>query len=126
MPLYGHELNETIDPFTAGLAFGVRLDAGDFIGRAALIAAKANPNRLRRVGLQLSGKRIAREGALVIAGDHEAGRVTSGTFSPTLEKSIAMAYVPAGQAVPGTELTIDIRGQHEPATVVKMPFYKRA
>jgi aminomethyltransferase len=125
MPLYGHELNESIDPFTAGLAFGVRLDAGDFIGRAALIAAKANPNRPRRVGLELSGKRIAREGALVFAGDQEVGRVTSGTYSPTLEKSIAMAYVPAGRATPGTGLTIDIRGKREPATVVKLPFYKR-
>lgn len=126
MPLYGHELSETIDPFTAGLAFGVRLDAGDFIGRAALVAAKANPDRLRRVGLELAGKRIAREGAVVFAGDQQVGRVTSGTFSPTLEKSIAMAYVPAAQATAGTALTVDIRGQREPAQVVKLPFYKRA
>jgi aminomethyltransferase len=126
MPLYGHELNETIDPFTAGMAFGVRLDGGDFPGRAALVAAKANPNRPRRVGIALSGKRIAREGALVFAGDREVGRVTSGTFSPTLEKSIAMAYVPADQAAVGTALSVDIRGQREPATVVKLPFYKRA
>src|SRR5262245_27650647 len=125
MPLYGHELNETIDPFTAGLAFGVRLDAGDFIGRAALVAAKASPNRLRRVGLELAGKRIAREAALVFAGDRQLGRVTSGTFSPTLEKSIAMAYVPADQAAAGTALSVDIRGQREPADVVKLPFYKR-
>jgi aminomethyltransferase len=125
MPLYGHELNETIDPFTAGLAFGVRLDAGDFIGRAALIAAKATADRLRRVGLELAGKRIAREGALVFAGDRQVGRVTSGTFSPTLEKSIAMAYLPAAEAAAGTALTIDIRGQREPAKVVKLPFYKR-
>ena len=125
MPLYGHELDETIDPFTAGLAFGVRLDAGDFIGRAALAAAKADPDRLRRVGLQLAGKRIAREGALVFAGDRQIGRVTSGTFSPTLETSIAMALVPSAQAAAGTPLMIDIRGQREPATVVKLPFYKR-
>lgn len=125
MPLYGHELNESIDPFTAGLAFGVRLDGGDFIGRAALIAAKANPDRLRRIGLELAGKRIAREGALVFAGEPQIGRVTSGTYSPTLEKSIAMAYVPAGQAAPGTTLMVDIRGQREPAKVVRLPFYKR-
>jgi aminomethyltransferase len=125
MPLYGHELNESIDPFTAGLAFGVRLDAGEFIGRAALAAAKSNSDRLRRVGLELAGKRIAREGALVFAGDRQVGRVTSGTFSPTLERSIAMAYVPAAQAAAGTEVTVDIRGQREPAKVVKLPFYKR-
>lgn len=125
MPLYGHELNESIDPFTAGLSFGVRLNAGDFIGRAALIAAKVNPDRLRRIGLELVGKRIAREGALVLAEETQVGRVTSGTYSPTLEKSIAMAYVPAAQAAPGTALTVDIRGQREPARVVKLPFYKR-
>jgi aminomethyltransferase len=125
MPLYGHELDESIDPFTAGLAFGVRLDAGEFIGKPALVSAKAKSDRLRRVGLQLAGKRIAREGALVFVGDKQVGHVTSGTFSPTLEKSIAMAYVPAGQATAGTNLTVDIRGQREPATVVKLPFYKR-
>jgi aminomethyltransferase len=125
MPLYGHELNETIDPFTAGLAFGIRLDAGEFIGRGALAAAKANPERLRRVGLELAGKRIAREGALVFAGDNQVGRVTSGTFSPTLERSIAMAYVPAAQSAVGTDLSVDIRGQREPAKIVKLPFYKR-
>ncbi len=125
MPLYGHELNETIDPLTAGLAFGVRLDAGEFVGRAALVAAKDNAHRLRRVGLELCGKRIAREGALVFAGEQQVGRVTSGTFSPTLEKSIAMAYVPAAHAAAGTALAIEIRGQRESANVVKLPFYKR-
>jgi aminomethyltransferase len=125
MPLYGHELNETIDPFTAGLAFGVKLDAKEFIGREALVAAKANSGRLRRVGLELAGKRIAREGAVVLTGDRAVGNVTSGTFSPTLQKSIAMAYVPPEQAGTGTELTVDIRGAREPAKIVKLPFYKR-
>src|SRR5262249_44199930 len=125
MPLYGHELNETIDPFTAGLGFGVRLDAGDFIGRTALIAAKAKTDRLHRVGLVLTGKRIAREGARVFAGDRQGGSVTSETFPPTLEKSTAMAYFPAAEAAAGMALTIDIRGQREGATVVKLPFYKR-
>ena len=109
MPLYGHELSEAIDPFTAGLAFGVRLEAGEFIGREALIAAKVNFNRPRRVGLELAGKRIAREGAMVFEGETQVGRVTSGTFSPTLEKSIAMGYVAPAQAAVGTPLTVDIR-----------------
>ncbi|HLJ11217.1 MAG TPA: glycine cleavage system aminomethyltransferase GcvT [Planctomycetaceae bacterium] len=125
MPLYGHELNETIDPFTAGLGFAVRMDKGEFIGRAALIAAKANPNRQRRVGLELGSKRIAREGALVFQDQEQVGRVTSGTFSPTLERSIAMAYVARPAAALGAALTVDIRGQREPAKVVKLPFYKR-
>lgn len=126
MPLYGHELNEQIDPYTAGLAFGVKTDVGDFIGRAALIAKKAETTRPRRVGLVLGSKRIAREGTLVFAGDRQIGHVTSGTFSPTLEKSIAMAYVEPAHAVVGTELHVDIRGQREAAQVVKLPFYKRA
>ncbi len=126
MPLYGHELNDTIDPFTAGLGFAVRLDGADFLGRAALIAAKSMPGRPKRVGLALASRRIARDGALVFAADEQIGRVTSGTFSPTLEKSIAMAYVSADWSAVGTSLSIDIRGQREPATVVKLPFYRRA
>jgi aminomethyltransferase len=126
MPLYGHELNEQIDPFTAGLAFGVTLDKDAFIGREALVAKKADTHRPKRVGLVLGSKRIAREGALVFAGDQQIGHVTSGTFSPTFEKSIAMAYVAPDHAAVGTSLHVDIRGQRETAQVVKLPFYKRA
>jgi len=126
MPLYGHELDETIDPYTAGLSFGVKLDAKDFIGREALRAARERGDRPRRVGLELAGKRIAREGSLVFAGEREAGRVTSGTFSPTCNKSIAMAYVAADLAAPGTAVEVDIRGKREAAKVVKLPFYSRA
>lgn len=126
MPLYGHELNEMIDPFTAGLAFGVKLDAKDFIGREALVTAKANTNRPRRVGLELAGKRIAREGTPVVAGEETIGQVTSGTFSPTLQRSIAMAYVPAEHSTVGTNLTVEVRGSREAAHVVPLPFYKRS
>ncbi len=126
MPLYGHELDETIDPFTAGLSFAVKLDTGDFIGKDALLAAKENRNRQRRIGLELAGRRIARQDALLFSGDCEIGRVTSGTFSPTLEKSIAMGYVAPDFAEPDTALEVDIRGRREPATVVKLPFYRRS
>ena len=100
MPLYGHELDETIDPFTAGLAFGVKLDAGDFLGKQALVAAKARKDRPTRVGLMLESRRIAREGALLFDGENQIGRVTSGTYSPTLEKSIAMAYIDRDHSSP--------------------------
>ena len=126
MPLYGHELDETIDPFTAGLSFGVKLDGGDFIGKQALIAAKARRDRPTRVGVVLDGRRIAREGALLFVGQNNVGRVTSGTFSPTLEQSIAMAYVAAEHSSPGKRVEVDIRGKREPASVVKLPFYSRA
>ena len=125
MPLYGHELDETIDPLTAGLSFAVKLNAGDFIGKSALAAIKAAGIGKRRVGLVLAGKRIAREGAPVFFAGREVGKVTSGTFSPTLEKPIAMAYVDSETAHPGEAAEIDIRGQHEPATLVDLPFYKR-
>jgi aminomethyltransferase len=128
MALYGHELNEETDPFMAGLDFAVKLDKPDFIGKRALVdAKKAMHARLsrRRVGLELEGKRIARAGFLVFKGDSKVGFVTSGTFSPTLAKSIAMAYVQPDVAELGFELAVDIRGQAVPARVVKLPFYKR-
>ncbi len=125
MPLYGHELTEEIDPFTAGLDFAVKLDKPDFIGKAAL-QKLAQSSHKRRVGLQLAGKRIAREGASVLAQEKIVGTVTSGTFSPTLEKAIAMAIVEPAAAAVGTEVIVDIRGKQEPAQVVPLPFYRRA
>lgn len=125
MPLYGHELNEQTDPFTAGLAFGVQLDDRDFLGKQTIVAAKANANRPKRIGLELASKRIAREGTAVFAGTENVGHVTSGTFSPTLQKSIAMAYVAPSASAVGTSLEVDIRGNREPASVVKLPFYRR-
>src|SRR5438105_1275939 len=93
MPLYGHELTEEIDPFQAGLAWAVKMDKGDFIGREALLRRKQDPTLRQRVGMTLDGKRIAREGAAVLHEGREVGRVTSGTFTPTLQKAVAMAYV---------------------------------
>ena len=83
-------------------------------------------SRRRRIGLRLEGRRIAREGAAVFSGDEPAGEVTSGTFSPTLEESIAMAYVDEAVAEEGTALVVDIRGHRVDAMVVGLPFYKRA
>ena len=125
MPLYGHELSETIDPLTAGLSFAVKLKAGDFIGKAALTAIKSGGLRRERVGLELAGKRIAREGSTVFLDGREIGQVTSGTFSPTLQKPIAMAYIDKGSAATGGAVEVDIRGKREPATVAALPFYRR-
>jgi aminomethyltransferase len=126
MPLYGHELTESIDPLTAGLQFAVKLDKPDFIGKGALVEIAKRTDRPVRVGLQLAGRRIAREGAAVFTGDNRIGEVTSGTFSPTLEKAIAMAYVAPGSSSIETAVEVDIRGKRESATVVKLPFYQRA
>ena len=129
MPLYGHELNEQIDPFQAGLGFAVDLEKR-FPGRDALVIAKANTARAVRVGLVLAGKRVPREGFSILDGaatsdQSTVGHVTSGTFSPTLERPIAMGYVDRAVAAPGRALAIDIRGRAEPATVIKLPFYRR-
>jgi aminomethyltransferase len=125
MPLYGHELNEQIDPLTAGLAFAVNLEGRDFVGRAALVAAKQRTDRPVRVGLEMTGRRVPREHYPVLASGKSIGEITSGTFSPTLQKAIAMAYVQQSHAALGTELSVDIRGTLEPARVVKLPFYSR-
>jgi aminomethyltransferase len=125
MPLYGHELDESIDPLTAGLSFAVKMKAGDFIGKSALAQVKAAGIRKKRIGLVLEGKRIAREGCGVLIDGRDVGKVTSGTFSPTLEKPLAMAYVESGVGHVGQPAEIDIRGKREPATVVALPFYKK-
>lgn len=126
MPLYGHELDEETNPLQAGLHWAVKLQKGDFLGRAAMLRAQELvAGGRQRVGLTLEGRRAAREGCPVLSEGKAVGRVTSGSFTPTLEKSIAMAYVDTGQSAAGTRLEIDVRGNREPATVVPLPFYKR-
>lgn len=125
MPLYGHELTEQTNPFLAGLGFAVNLDGREFVGKSAIAPQKGNPQQPRRVGLALSGRRVPREHYALLSGATKVGEVTSGTFSPTLQKPIAMAYVEPTHAAVGTELTVDIRGSAEPAQVVALPFYKR-
>lgn len=125
MPLYGHELSEEINPYEAGLGFAVQLKDREFVGSAALAKQKENDELPRRVGLQLEGKRVPRENYPVLCQDAVIGTVTSGTFSPTLERPIAMAYVRRDVSAVGTEVAVDIRGRHEPARVVELPFYHR-
>jgi aminomethyltransferase len=125
MPLYGHELAEDINPFEAGLGSACHLVGYDFPGRDALLRIQSQPLTRTRVGLELTGRRVAREGSPLLVEGRQVGRVTSGTFAPTLQKVIAMAYVRPEYAKPGTELSVDIRGRQEPARVVKLPFYRR-
>ncbi|MEA4823900.1 MAG: glycine cleavage system aminomethyltransferase GcvT [Clostridiaceae bacterium] len=123
MPLYGHELSDTISPLEAGLSRFVRLDKPDFIGKDA-IAARGAPRR--RIGLHITGRGIAREGFPVTANDTEIGHVTSGTHCPTLGGAYAMALVDAAFTAPGTTLQVIIREKPVDAVVVKLPFYKRS
>jgi aminomethyltransferase len=124
MPLYGHELSEEWDSLTAGQAWCVDL-AKDFIGAGPLreLETRGVPRRL--VGLELDGRRIARQHYAVYGGGRKVGEVTSGTLSPTLGKSIAMALVGTALAEEGSELEVEISGQRTAARVVKLPFYKR-
>jgi aminomethyltransferase len=125
MPLYGHELNETTDPLSAGLAWAVDLGGKEFIGAEALREKMATGLKRRLVGLELEGRRIARQGTPVTKGGKVVGEVTSGTFSPTLQKSIAMAFVDSGIAE-GAEVAADLKGTLNPAKVVKLPFSNRS
>jgi aminomethyltransferase len=131
MPLYGHELTAAVTPFDAGLGRVVKFDkAGDFVGRQALEAAarkaaETPPRKL--VGLVAEGRRVPRAGYPVTdASGAVIGEVTSGAPSPTLGVPIAMAYVDAAHAAPGTPgVAVDIRGAREAHEVVALPFYQR-
>jgi len=124
MPLYGHELGEQIDPISAGCAWCVDLTK-NFIGAAALRKIAADGPRRKLAGLALEGKRIARQGSKVFSGDREVGEITSGTLSPTLDKSIAMGFIDATVPAASPPLAVDIRGTRVGAAVVALPFYKR-
>jgi aminomethyltransferase len=133
LPLYGHDLSEQTDPVSAGLAFAIskrRRAEGGFPGAERLLDLIAKGSSARRVGLALEGRMAAREGACVLLGDSQVGQVTSGGFSPSLGRPIAMAYVDAALAEPGTALELDERGRRLSARVVPLPFvphrYRRA
>lgn len=121
--LYGHELDDETSPLEAGLRWVVKLKKGDFVGRDALVSeSKAGPKK-RLVGLELDGRNIARQGYVVRAGDAATGVVTSGTFSPTLEKSLCMAFVESARATDG-RFAVEVRNKQVGARRVDLPFYR--
>ena len=123
MPLYGHEMDETITPLEAGLDFGVKLNKEEFIGKQALVDAGA-PQRVR-VGLEVTGRGIIREHQDVFVGEEKIGQTTSGTHCPFLGKAVAMALVDASRAAEGTQLEVEVRGRRVAAQIIPLPFYKR-
>jgi aminomethyltransferase len=126
MHLYGQDMDADTTPLEASLGWLVHLEMpADFIGRAALERQTSEGVKRRLVGLTLQNRAIARHGYPVIAGDQVVGEITSGSWSPTLGKAIALAYVPTELARPGTELAVRIRGKDEPGVVVKRPFHRR-
>lgn len=124
--LYGHELTEEITPLEAGLGWTVKLQKGtDFIGRQALADEQRDGLRQQLVGIEPTGRGIARAGYPILRDGQRIGTVTSGTLSPTLERPVALGFVPPVAAAPGTQLAIEIRGKPVAAVVVPLPFYKR-
>jgi aminomethyltransferase len=126
LPLYGHDLDETTDPVEAGLAWSIgrrRRVEGGFPGFARIAAALRDGPARRRVGLQPQSKAPVREGAMLISPSGEvAGHVTSGGFSPTLQRPIAMGYVSRDFAAPGSALATDLRGARVALDVTPLPF----
>ncbi|WP_287130194.1 glycine cleavage system aminomethyltransferase GcvT [Candidatus Cyanaurora vandensis] len=123
--LYGQDMDQATDPLTAGLGWVVHWTKGDFIGRTALEALKAQGGGRRLVGLQMVGRGIARPGYKISQGGQEVGIITSGGPAPSLNCNIALGYVPIALSSVGTALEVRIRDQAVPALVVKRPFYRR-
>lgn len=125
--LYGHELSREKNPIEAGLDRFVEFKDREFIGKARLLSSwrDASPQVVRIVGLTLTSRRIARTGQDVLSSGKPVGKITSGTFSPTLEKSIAMGYVPVALSVAGTPVEVGVSHEAVPALVTALPFYTR-
>ena len=125
MPLYGNELDRSVNPYEANLGRVVKLEKGEFVGRGALAAVQQTGPRRKLVGLVMRDEAIARHEYPVLVDGSEAGVVTSGTLSPTLGERIAMAYLPAADAALGAMVEVLIRDRRHPAEQVKLPFYRR-
>jgi aminomethyltransferase len=126
MALYGNDIDDKTTPLQADLGWIVKLEKGDFTGRDALQQEKAQGPPRKLVGFEMVDRGIARHGYPVVDGGREIGLVTSGTHSPTLKKSIGLAYLPTDKSAHGTEFSVLIRGKEAKARVVPTPFYKRS
>lgn len=124
LPLHGHELGPGITPLQAGLGWVVAWGKGEFQGRAALEAERERGVARRLRGLEIDGRQPPREGYAVLIDGKPAGQVTSGNFSPTLERGIALAFLPPS-VEPGAEVEVDLRGRPVPARVVPLPFVSK-
>ncbi len=125
MALYGHEIDASITPLEAGLAWIVKFDKGDFVGRAALERQRAEGLKRRLIGFEMTERGIGRDGYEVRIDGEAAGWVTSGGPSPSLGKNVGLCYLPAAAAEPGRAIEIVIRDRPVAAVTVPSPFYKR-
>jgi aminomethyltransferase len=125
LPLHGHELGPGITPLQAGLGWVVAWDKGEFRGCKALAAERARGVDRQLRGLEVEGRRPPRAEQTVTAGGEAIGQVTSGNYSPTLDRGIALAFLPS-EVGEGSEVAVDVRGSEVAARVVPLPFYKRS
>lgn len=123
MPLYGHEMDETVSPMETGLDFAVKLKKPDFIGKSLIVAKGVS--QITRVGLKVTGRGIIREHNTVYLGDTRIGQTTSGTFLPYLNGAYAMALIDVAHSQVGTAVSVDVRGRRIGAEIVALPFYKK-
>lgn len=124
--LYGHEINEEINPYEAGLGWAIKPDAKDFVGRTAILKGKEKGLTKKLIGLRMLEKGIPRESYILYSKDEvQTGWVTSGTHSPTLDAPIGIGYVNLKDAEIGTEILVDIRGRKVRAQVCKTPFINK-
>ncbi len=121
--LYGNDIDQTTNPLEAGLGWVVKPAKGEFVGREAIERMRTTGPPRRLAGLEMADRSIARHGYAVSQGDRRVGIVTSGSYGPSVDTSIALAYMETALATPGTELGVEIRGQLRPARVVKTPFH---
>ena len=126
MALYGHEMHASISPFEADLAWIVKLDKGDFIGRDALVKQKEKGLTRKLAGFEMCGRGIGRDGYEVWAEGNPAGWVTSGSPAPSLNKNIGLCYLPIDRANPGQAIQVVVRNQPVDAVIVETPFYRRS
>ena len=124
MMLNGQDITESVSPLEVPYSWLVDFDK-EFAGAAALRALKQSGIKKKLVGLEMTGRGIARHGYKVFQADKEIGIVTSGTFAPTLNKAVGLAFVDINSSAPDTEISVTIRDSQSPAKIVKIPFYKR-
>lgn len=123
MPLYGHEMDDSISPLETGLGFAVKLEKDNFIGKEGMLS-RGTP-KFTRVGLNITGRGIAREACPVYLGDKLLGTTTSGTHCPFLGRPVAMALLQAEHSAIGTQVEVEVRGRRITAEIIALPFYKR-
>ena len=124
-PLYGHELDEESDPISCGLKWAVKMDAADFIGKSSLIDLK--PTK-KKIGIVMEGRSVPRQGYPIIIDGQKSGVITSGTFSPVLQKPIGIGYIflkknpDVKRLKRGNKLSVEIRGKEAAGEICRMPF----